>query len=191
MRPPPSLQRLLAAAAATLLWSSPAAAAASSAAKASTSVTLLVPPTAALPNPFSLAPGTHATLSSLGARYAAPLSAANAFVFRNVTPGSYLVDVHCATHFFAPLRLDVIVPVPADAGEAKAGSGGRLALRAWETYRGNEWENRGEAVPLTEYDGFEAFAVPALGAKNYFVERSKCESCYAGMQFSSRICGRE
>jgi ER membrane protein complex subunit 7 len=112
----------------------------------------------------SLPPSTHATLTSLGARRTAPLTAANAFVFRNVTPGSYLVDVHCATHAFAPLRLDVA----ADGG----GGGGATA---WETYRGNDWDNKGEAVPARDGPGGRAFEVRLLGAKNYFVERVKCE----------------
>jgi Protein of unknown function (DUF2012) len=124
-----------------------------------TPVTLVVPVTNTLPNPFSLPPNTHATLSTLHAFHSAPLTTYNTFVFHNVTAGSYLVDVHCSTYAFSPLRLDVAAD---------------LALSAWETYRGNDWHNKGEAIQLVEYDGFTAFPLRVLGAKNYFAERTKC-----------------
>ncbi|KAF6826213.1 hypothetical protein CMUS01_09521 [Colletotrichum musicola] len=124
------------------------------------SVTLLVPASPALPNPYTLPPSTRASLSALSSSHTAPLSVHNTFVFGNVTaPGSYLVDVHCATHAFAPLRLDV------------AADG---TLSAWETYRGNDWDNKGEALQSKELaNGARAFEVRVLGGKNYFVERSK------------------
>ncbi|KAK2003100.1 O-acetylhomoserine ami [Colletotrichum falcatum] len=113
-----------------------------------------------LPNPYTLPPSTRATLSALGASFSAPLSVKNTFVFTNVTaPGSYLVDVHCMTHAFAPLRLDV----------AADGS-----LSAWETYRGNDWDNRGEVYTAKDFEGGgKGFEVRVLGGKNYFMERSK------------------
>lgn len=125
------------------------------------SLTLQIPSSQALPNPYALPPSTRATLSALGSSLSAPLSVKNTFVFDNVTaPGSYLVDVHCATHAFAPLRLDV----------AADGS-----LAAWETYRGNDWDNKGESYASREFDdGARGFDVRVLGGKNYFVERSKC-----------------
>ncbi|KAF6808999.1 hypothetical protein CSOJ01_07170 [Colletotrichum sojae] len=124
------------------------------------SVTLLVPASPALPNPYTLPPSTRASLSALSSSHTAPLSVHNTFVFGNVTaPGSYLVDVHCATHAFVPLRLDV------------AADG---TLSAWETYRGNDWDNKGEALQSKELaNGARAFEVRVLGGKNYFVERSK------------------
>ncbi|OHF02422.1 hypothetical protein CORC01_02117, partial [Colletotrichum orchidophilum] len=124
------------------------------------SLTLSVPSSQALPNPYTLPPSTHATLSTLGASFSAPLSVKNTFVFYNLTgPGSYLVDVHCATHAFAPLRLDVA----ADGG-----------LAAWETYRGNDWDNKGEVYASKDFEGGgKGFEVRVLGQKNYFVERSK------------------
>ncbi|KAK3371771.1 hypothetical protein B0T24DRAFT_630380 [Lasiosphaeria ovina] len=125
-----------------------------------TSVTLRIPASHLLPNPGVLPPSTHATLSALGAgRASAPLTAANTLVFGNVSAGSYLVDVHCATHAFAPLRVDVVSPDGGDGG---------LVVRAWETFRGNDWDNKGEAVPA---DG--GIEVRVLGQKNYFMERSK------------------
>ena len=113
------------------------------------------------PNPFTLPSTTHATLTSFGGHYSAPLSSVNTFVFRNVsTPGSYLVDVHCQTNVFQPLRLDV---------------GADGSLQAWETFRGNEWDNKGEALPTREGSVGKGVEVRSLGAKNYFAERAKCE----------------
>ncbi|KAI1083842.1 Cys/Met metabolism PLP-dependent enzyme-domain-containing protein [Whalleya microplaca] len=120
------------------------------------SLTLQIPSSALLPNPHALPPSTHATLTTLHARHEAPLSTTNSFVFRNVTPGSYLADVHCATHGFAPLRIDV----------------GEAGSRAWETFRGHDWANRGEEVRSTGAGaGEDVFAVRVLGAKVHFTER--------------------
>ncbi|KZZ96857.1 hypothetical protein AAL_04086 [Moelleriella libera RCEF 2490] len=146
---------------ACLLASSLAAAAAasssSSSSSSSTLITLSLPPA---PNPFALAPGTHATLSALGARYSAPLSSLNTFVFRNVSPGSYLADVHCPSDAFRPLRIDV------DAD-------GRV--HAWDTYRGNDWGNKGEVASKTSSNNAAAqdvvVEVKSLGKKLYYMER--------------------
>ncbi|KAI1112763.1 hypothetical protein F5Y14DRAFT_249251 [Nemania sp. NC0429] len=136
-------------------------------------VTFSVPPSPQIPNPAALPPSTHATLTALGAAYAAPLTADNAFVFRNVTPGSYLADVHCATHGFAPLRVDVVSVTEAgrkkkrtDGGEDDEG----VSLRVWETFRGNDWENKGEEIRPDVVGG--AFPVKVLGSKIYYTERS-------------------
>ncbi|KAM3558754.1 hypothetical protein MY1884_003823 [Beauveria asiatica] len=129
---------------------------------ASTTVTLHLPST---PAPGTLSPRTHATLTTLGRRLSAPLSAAHSFVFRNVSAGSYLADVHCPTDGFAPLRVDV--------GEEK-GEGEAVVVQAWETYRGNDWGNKGEALVLKQgSDGTQGFEVRALGRKGYFMERPK------------------
>ncbi|GKT86569.1 hypothetical protein Ct61P_04419 [Colletotrichum tofieldiae] len=110
------------------------------------SLTLSVPSSPALPNPYTLPPSTRATLSALGASFSARC--------RNVTaPGSYLVDVHCATHAFAPLRLD-----PVGVGDVP-----RQRL-----------DNKGEVYTAKDFEGGgRGFEVRVLGGKNYFVERSK------------------
>jgi O-acetylhomoserine/O-acetylserine sulfhydrylase len=138
-----------------------------------TTVTLRIPPSPpVLANPHLLPPSTHATLTTLGKALSAPLSTANTFVFHNVTPGSYLVDVHCPTHGFAPLRLDVVRPTEDEAREGVVGGGNNgLRVRAWETYRGNDWGNKGEAVPVREGGVLD---VRVHGQKGYFVERSSC-----------------
>ncbi|KAJ6439524.1 putative PEP5 protein [Purpureocillium lavendulum] len=148
-------------------------AAAATAATTTTTITLILP---ASPNPFTLPPSTHATLSTLGAHHAAPLSTLNTFVFRNVSAGSYLVDVHCPTEAFRPLRIDVGPPsaaaASAEGGAAAAGGDGadRLVVQAWETFRGNDWGNKGEVMALTEGGGVH---VRWMGKKNYFMERPK------------------
>lgn len=139
-----------------------------------TTVKLHVPASHALPNPRSLPPSTHATLVSLGLGPApAYLTPSNAFVFRNVSEGSYLLDVHCATHAFAPLRVDVLPLSAGDVGSGKAeeeqGPAG-LRVRAWETFRGNDWDNKGEALGASG-----RLEVRVLGPKAFFMERSSCE----------------
>ena len=129
------------------------------------SLTISIPSAPALQSPRALPATTHATLSSLSASYSAPLSERNTLTFHNITaPGSFLLDIHCKSHAFVPFRVDV----------AADGS-----LYAWETYRGNDWENRGEAVPGKEFGvrGGEAergFEARVAGVKGYYVERSKC-----------------
>ncbi|KAI1130319.1 hypothetical protein F5Y10DRAFT_235847 [Nemania abortiva] len=131
-------------------------------------VTFSIPPSPQIPNPAALPPSTHATLTALGASYAAPLTVDNTFVFRNVTPGSYLGDVHCATHGFAPLRVDVI-SVTAGDDDVKSASDGGVSLRVWETFRGNDWDNKGEEIKPATVGG--GFPVKALGSKIYYTER--------------------
>ncbi|KAI3327640.1 hypothetical protein HD806DRAFT_483455 [Xylariaceae sp. AK1471] len=127
-------------------------------------VTFSIPPSPQIPNPAALPPSTHATLTALGALYSAPLTTDNTFVFRNVTPGSYLGDVHCATHGFAPLRVDVLSVA---AGNDKKAAENGVNVKVWETYRGNDWENKGEEIrPVGG-----AFPVKALGSKVYYTER--------------------
>lgn len=126
-----------------------------------TTVTFRVPVSHVLPRPHALPASTHATLTSPGGALSAPLSAAGEFVFRNVSAGSHLVDVHCPTHAFAAVRLDV----------AQDETSSPL-LGAWVTFRGNDWGNKGEALPASAAGVFD---VRALGRKGYFMERSKCE----------------
>ncbi|KAG9241040.1 hypothetical protein BJ878DRAFT_251881 [Calycina marina] len=122
-----------------------------------------IPTTAAL-NPSILPPSTSATLTTLKTHYSAPLRSDNTFDFRNVTTGSYLLDVHCHTHSFAPLRVDVTV------GSIE-GVGGEM-VEAWGTFRGNEWGNKGEAMGVEIEKNIWKFPVRAAGVKEYLVERA-------------------
>lgn len=137
-----------------------------------TTVTLWIPSSQQLPSPQILPSTTHATLTSLRNLFDAPLTAAGSFVFRNVTAGSYLADVHCGTHGFAPLRVDVL-PSESGAGEKGGKAGEQMVVKAWETYRGNDWENKGQEVARSGGE-HARFAVRALGPKEYFVERGSC-----------------
>lgn len=136
-----------------------------------TTVTLHIPPTQALPNPRSLPPSTHATLTSFHADATAYLTPLNAFVFHNVSEGSYLFDMHCLTHAFPPLRVDV-VSVPSGDEKTPAGDQGRaLKVSAWETFRGNDWNNKGAAVTTTG----GSLEVKVFGGKAFYMERSSCK----------------
>lgn len=103
-------------------------------------------------------------------------------MFRNVTQGSYLLDIHCATHAFAPLRVDV-APVLDGVLEEGDGHGQvKLEVKAWETYRGNDWDNKGEEAPRQKLSNAGdnngvVFGAKVLGEKGYFMERGKCEFC--------------
>ncbi|KAL7799852.1 hypothetical protein V8C37DRAFT_407373 [Trichoderma ceciliae] len=129
------------------------------------------------PNPFLLPPSTHATLASLHKRLDAPLTALNTFSFHNVSADSYLLDVHCATDVFQPLRVDI-----GDDGEVKA----------WETFRGNEWGNKGEEVQVkSEGAASRGVGVKALGGKIFFMERPALRllvSSFASTMFLRLLC---
>ncbi|KAL1894577.1 hypothetical protein Sste5346_005812 [Sporothrix stenoceras] len=96
---------------------------------------------------LSSIPGwTRATLESGDGRQyvSAPITAGGKLVFSNVTAGSYLGEVHCATHVFSPLRVDV-----EEEGSTAVGAesdANLLVTRITETYRGNDWANQGEVA---------------------------------------------
>lgn len=143
-----------------------------------TTLTLALPPSQPLlPNPNALPASTRATLTTLGKnRASAPLSTTNTFVFHNVSRGSYLLDVHCPTLFFVPLRVDVTREVDGegDEDEGKVG-GGRVRVRAWETFRGNDWGNKGESVQVVGAGEGVLMEARVTGRKGYFMERSSCK----------------
>ncbi|KAL4886363.1 hypothetical protein BJY04DRAFT_179013 [Aspergillus karnatakaensis] len=109
----------------------------------SSKLTITVPPSTILPNPHSLPADTHATLTStsLAQPLKAPLTRSGTFVFSGLASaehkdpqqddlsGSYLLDIRSSEYVFAPLRVDLD-----ERGFVKG---------AWETFRGNEWGNRG------------------------------------------------
>ncbi|KAI9742448.1 MAG: hypothetical protein M1818_003982 [Claussenomyces sp. TS43310] len=123
------------------------------------SVNLLIhiPPSTLVPSPSTLPQTTTASLTTLAQSFVAPLSASNSFSFRNVTSGSYLLDVHCPTHFFAPLRIDV-------ATDGK--------IEAWRTFRGTEWSNKGEVISIKEEGAAKLLDVQSVRMKEYYKSRS-------------------
>jgi len=123
---------------------------------------ILVPASNHIPNPSTLPPTTTASLTTLSASYVAPLSAFNIFDFRNISAGSYLLDVHCPTHIFSGMRVDVHAAGP-DASEK---------VEAWGTFRGHDWSNKGEIMEVRTTDkGAKMFEARALMPKNYYTER--------------------
>lgn len=98
-------------------------------------------------------------------------------MFANVSAGSYLVDMHSISHAFAPLRVDVVAAGSAEPKEGEKPVEGKLKVRAWETFRGNDWDNKGEAVTL---EG-GALRVRVLGPKAFYMERSTCEWLGSGL----------
>ncbi|KAH7073737.1 hypothetical protein BKA63DRAFT_39689 [Paraphoma chrysanthemicola] len=125
---------------------------------------LLQIPTTGLLNPSTLPSTTHATLQSNGPPLDAYLTRSNTFTFSNVSAGSYLATVHCRDYVFEPLRIDVSVE------EAVEGSGEKKeVVRAWQTFLGNEWDNKGES----RGEGGNGLVVEAkiVGTKYFYQER--------------------
>ncbi|KAF9633904.1 hypothetical protein BFW01_g4799 [Lasiodiplodia theobromae] len=89
----------------------------------------------------------------------------------------YLLSVHGRDHLFENLRVDVEEAVDYEGkdGEEKKGAAGKKVekVRAWQTFRGNEWANRGEKRGESSAKGGEMLAeVRVLGRKEYYQERS-------------------
>ncbi|KAF2688742.1 hypothetical protein K458DRAFT_359648 [Lentithecium fluviatile CBS 122367] len=121
-------------------------------------------PATQLVNPSTLPSATHATLQSSGPPQDAYITRSNSFNFNNVSTGSYLATVHCRDYAFEPLRIDVTVE------ETVEGSGEKKEMiRAWQTFIGNEWDNKGEG--RGEGGNGLVVEVKPLGQKNYYQER--------------------
>jgi len=50
-------------------------------------------------------------------------------------------------------------------------------VEAWGTFRGNEWDNRGEVVVVTTQGAKSTLEVKAIREKGYYVERTGCKQC--------------
>ena len=135
---------------------------------------LLQIPNTALVNPSTLPSTTHATLQSSGPPLDAYLTRSNTFNFNNVSSGSYLATVHCRDYAFEPLRIDVGVE------EAVEGSGDKKeVIRAWQTFLGNEWDNRGES--RGEGGNGLVVEVRPVTVKYFYQERQGCECFFWGI----------
>lgn len=119
-------------------------------------------------NPSTLPPTTHATLQSSGPPLSTYLTRSNTFIFNNVSTGSYLATIHCRDYAFEPLRVDVSLE------EAVQGTGEKKkAIKAWQTFIGNEWENKGES--RGEGGNGLVVEVKPVGVKEYYESRDGCE----------------
>lgn len=157
------------------------------------SLTIQIPATNILPNPHVLPPNTHATLTTLPSLISsinddqkkhvisAPLTHTAQFHFKDL-PGasssssssaaavtgteSYLLDIRSKEYVFAPYRVDIA------ADGTVAG--------VWETFRGNQWDNRGmeSYVKLNSHEGQDGVDVvvqaKVLGRRNFYEERQTC-----------------
>ena len=131
---------------------------------------LLIPNTAVV-NPSSLPSTTHATLQSSGPPVDAYITRSNSFNFNNVSVGSYLATIHSRDYAFEPLRIDVTLE------KAVEGSGEqRERVQAWQTFFGNEWDNKGEG----RGDGGNGLVVEVhpRAPKQYYQERAGCRFIY-------------
>lgn len=128
---------------------------------------LLQIPNTALVNPSTLPSTTHATLQSSGPPLDAYLTRSNTFNFNNVSAGSYLATVHCRDYAFEPLRIDVSVEEAVEAGGEN-----KEMIKAWQTFLGNEWDNKGES----RGEGGNGLVIEArpVGAKYFYQERQGC-----------------
>lgn len=48
-------------------------------------------------------------------------------------------------------------------------------VNVWGTFRGNEWNNKGEAVQAQKEEGIWTFGVKVQGGMDYFIERAGCK----------------
>jgi hypothetical protein len=133
-----------------------------------------IPPTQFLPNPSTLPSSTHATLHAHGVPISTLLTRSNKFLFDDVAPGSYLLNVHCRDYHFEPLRIDIVANDTAPGGEY---------VTSWQTFRGNEWDNKGEIRGQghgADPEGVKIEARPT-GVKDYYQPRQGC-------MFPSTLC---
>lgn len=124
-------------------------------------------PNTPLVNPSSLPSTTHATLQASGPPLEAYITRSNSFNFNNVSVGSYLATVYCRDYAFEQLRIDVTIE------EAMEGSGDkREKVQAWQTFIGNEWDNKGEN--RGEGGNGLVIEVQPRAPKQYYQERAGC-----------------
>ncbi|KAI9695448.1 MAG: hypothetical protein M1820_008633 [Bogoriella megaspora] len=133
-----------------------------------TTLTLLIPPSPPLlPNPHTLSVSTHASLLSVSgaSSYATtPLTRSNTLVFQNLTAGEYLLDIHCRDYVFPPLRVDIEEKKKGGEDEKE------VEIGVWRTYKGHEWDNKGQKVGGGN-GGEVVVEVRPLGGKEYYQQR--------------------
>ena len=126
-----------------------------------------IPPSQLLANPSTLPSSTHATIHAHDAPISALLTRSNTFFFDDVAPGSYLLNVHCRDYLFEPLRIDIVANDTAPGGEF---------VTTWQTFRGNEWDNKGEIRGQgygADPEGVKIEVRPT-GVKDYYQPRQGC-----------------
>jgi hypothetical protein len=120
-----------------------------------------VPATTFLPNPAALPSTSSAVLTSKGKPLSVPISRSNTFLFADVPAGSHLLSVYSRDVLFENLRVDV-----SETG----------AVQSWQTFRGNEWNNKGEVRGSGDAgDGIAVLQVRAVAKKEYYQLRPSCK----------------
>ncbi|KIV98969.1 uncharacterized protein PV09_09299 [Verruconis gallopava] len=117
--------------------------------------------------PFSastLSSSTSATLHAAGASLRTVLNRNNKFVFGSVPFGSYLLEIHSREFVFEPLRIDI------------TDVDGKNYIKSWQTFQGNEWDNKGEIRGESDASVAGSSAntdvyVNVLGVKDYYAKR--------------------
>ena len=118
-------------------------------------LTVSIPPSSVLANPATLPPSTHAVLlGPPGVRYDVQLRRDNTFILPDLEDASYLLTLHSRDYFFPPLRIDV---------------GPGQTIDAWQTFRGNEWSNKGPHYGSAK-DELTIQLAPS-GRKEFYQER--------------------
>lgn len=136
-------------------------------------IQIAINPSTLVPSPSTqISHSTSAYLTKSGHTYTAPFSADGSFDFRNVSSGSYLVDIVSSEYLCAPLRLDILDTA---AGEE---------VKAWGTWRGNEWSNNGEVYAVKSIgeqpgrEGVKRIEISVAAKKEVFVDRVGCKYPY-------------
>lgn len=125
-------------------------------------LTVSVAPSPQLPNPATLTSTTHAVLlGPAGTSYDVPIRRNSIFVFPDLAAASYLLTVHSRDYFFPPLRIDVTASSSENSGQDN--------ISAWQTFRGNEWSNKGPSYGSGQ--GELNVQVTTSGMKDYYQPR--------------------
>jgi ER membrane protein complex subunit 7 len=125
-------------------------------------ISISIPPSPQLPNPATLPASTHAILlGPPGVRYEAPLKRDNTFSFSDVVDASYLLSIYSRDYTFPPVRIDV--------SKSSSGDSTGQTIEAWQTFRGNEWNNKGQQYGSGQ--GEVTFEVSAVAQKDFYVQR--------------------
>jgi len=120
---------------------------------------IAISPSHSLPTPPRFQYSTRADLTLNGSPIIAPITRANTFIFNIVPAGSHLLSVYSRDAIFEDLRVDVSAN---DTGEY---------VSAWTTWRGNEWDNRGESRG-GGYGHNVRLEVRPVAGKEYYQQRA-------------------
>ncbi|KTW26143.1 hypothetical protein T552_04196 [Pneumocystis carinii B80] len=110
-------------------------------------------PNAYLSSPKHLPSSTVILLSSANILKRTHLTSRGDFSIKNVTEGSYLLEVVCSTHLFDPLRVDISLIKKTQTNEIdlsaeKDSETSYLELiKVYKVYRGNKWDDFGPKMP--------------------------------------------